>query len=170
MTSAAPLRSGVIQRWLLLPAAGAFLCRIAWDCAGLHAVVDMPGNRRATARAAERTSTESSSCAVSFGEASRPTICYAVALSAMLAMAGCASPAKQILTSANGYHYYYARYQEACPPRTAPAALCPSWSAGLSIWHKRLTEANDALQRGGKLPLQLGALKRVEKEAKKWTP
>ena len=110
MTSAAPLRSGVIQRWLLLPAAGAFL------------------------------------------------------------LAGCASPARQILTSANGYHYYYARYQEACPPRTAPAALCPSWSAGLSIWHKRLTEANDALQRGGKLPLQLGALKRVEKEAKKWTP
>ena len=170
MTSAAPLRSGVIQRWLLLPAAGAFLCRIAWDCAGLHAVVDMPGNRRATARAAERTSTESSSCAVSFGEASRPTICYAVALSAMLAMAGCASPAKQILTSANNYHWYFARHQEACPPRAVPADLCPSWSAGLSQWHKRLTEANDALQRGGKLPLQLGALKKSEKEAKKWTP
>ena len=168
MTSAAPLRSGVIQRWLLLPAAGAFLCRIAWDCAGLHAVVDMPGNRRATARAAERTSTESSSCAVSFGEASRPTICYAVALSAMLAMAGCASPAKQILTSANNYHWYFARHQEACPPRAVPADLCPSWYAGLSQWHKRLTEANDALQRGGKLPLQLADLKKSEKEAKRW--
>ena len=110
MTSAAPLRSGVIQRWLLLPAAGAFL------------------------------------------------------------LVGCTSPAKQILTSVNNYHWYFARHQEACPPRAVPADLCPSWSAGLSQWHKRLTEANDALQRGGKLPLQLGALKKSEKEAKKWTP
>ena len=110
MTSAAPLRSGVIQRWLLLPAAGAFL------------------------------------------------------------LAGCTSPARQILTSANGYHYYHARYQEACPSRSAPADLCSSWYAGLSRWHKRLNEANDALQRGGKLPLQLRAVKKSEKEAKKWTP
>ena len=85
-------------------------------------------------------------------------------------MAGCASPAKQILTSANGYHYYHARYQEACPSRSAPADLCSSWYAGLSRWHKRLNEANDALQRGGKLPLQLRAVKKSEKEAKKWTP
>ena len=113
MTSAAPLRSGVIQRWLLLPAAGAFL------------------------------------------------------------LVGCTSPAKQILTSVNNYHYYHARYQEACSSSRmsssqAPADLCPSWYAGLSTWHKRLTEANDALQRGGKLPLQLADLKKSEKEAKRW--
>ena len=64
MISAAPLRSGVIQRWLLLPAAGAFL------------------------------------------------------------LAGCTSPARQILTSANGYHYYYARYQEACPRYLTAESPC----------------------------------------------
>lgn len=80
-------------------------------------------------------------------------------------MAGCASPARTILTSANGYHYWHARYSERCPSPTE--ALCKETSV-LTRWHTALGEANDALQRGGKLPLQLEALAKVEKGTKKW--
>ena len=107
MISAAPLRSGVRRRWLLLPGVATFL------------------------------------------------------------LVGCASPARQILTSANAYHWHHARYGEACQ---TTSEACQTRASVLTRWHTALGEANAALQRGGKLPLQLGALKRVEKEAKKWTP
>lgn len=105
MISAAPLRSGVIQRWLLLPTAGAFL------------------------------------------------------------LVGCASPARQILTSANAYHWHHARYGEACQ---TTSEACQTRASVLTRWYTALGEANAALQRGGGLPLQTAALKKVEKEARKW--
>jgi len=83
----------------------------------------------------------------------------------VMGMAGCASPASQILTSANGYHFWHARHSERCPSPTE--ALCKETSV-LTRWHTALTEANGALQRGGNLPLQLDALKQVEKGTKKW--
>jgi len=90
-----------------------------------------------------------------------------VPLLSVMVMAGCASPATRILTSANGYHYWTNRHAERCPSETEP--VCKGASV-LTRWHTALGEANAALQRGGKLPLQLDALKRVEKETKKWTP
>jgi hypothetical protein len=71
------------------------------------------------------------------------------------------------MTSANCYTYWHARHAERCPSPTE--ALCKETSV-LTRWHTALGEANAALQRGGKLPLQLAALKRVEKESKKWRP
>jgi len=106
--------------------------------------------------------------------------CHALIVSAMLAMAGCASPATRILTSANGYHYHFARYSETCNTPmplpngvgtlaiyTTPSA-CDEKAESLRRWHTALGEANGALQRGGNLPLQLDALKQVEKGTKKW--
>jgi len=80
---------------------------------------------------------------------------------------GCASPASRVLTSINSYHWHHARYGEACQTASEP---CQTRAAVLTRWHTALGEANDALQRGGKLPLQLDALKRVEKESKPWRP
>ncbi len=85
-----------------------------------------------------------------------------------LAAFSCASPASKILTSANGYHWHSARYEETCRSQPVPQD-CPSRADVLRRWYTALDEANAALQRGGKLPLQLDALKSVEKEAKGWT-
>lgn len=115
MISAAPLRSGVRRRRLLLPGVAAFL---------------------------------SVMCMAGF-------------------MAGCASPARQILTSANSYHYHSARYEEACRSQPRPVS-CDKRADTLRRWYTALQEANAALQRGGGLPLQTAALKKVEKEARKW--
>lgn len=86
----------------------------------------------------------------------------------VMGMAGCASPAGKILTSANGYHFHSARYVESCPVPTA--SDCQARADVLRRWYTALGEANAALQRGGKLPLQLQALKTVEKESKQWRP
>ena len=81
---------------------------------------------------------------------------------------GCGSdPGVKILTSANAYAYYEARYSEACVAVTGPAT-CDQRHAGLVAWRARLDEAEIALKRGGKLPLQLAELKTQEKEASKW--
>lgn len=101
---------------------------------------------------------------VPFGGVRRPALL--LPLVAAFLLVGCASPASRILTSANGYHYWSARWAERCPSPTE--ALCNE-APVLTRWHTALTEANAALQRGGKLPLQLEALKSVEKETKRWT-
>ena len=81
---------------------------------------------------------------------------------------GCAAtPEVKILTSANAFAYYEARYSEACVAITGPAT-CAQRHAGLVAWRARLDEAETALRRGGKLPLQLAELKTQEKEARKW--
>ena len=81
---------------------------------------------------------------------------------------GCGTaPEVKILTSANAFAYYEARYSEACVAVTGPAT-CDQRHAGLVAWRARLDEAEIALKRGGKLPLQLAELKKQEKEARKW--
>ena len=107
------------------------------------------------------TSPDARSCAVSCGE---PHLtCYALVLSAML-MAGCASPAKQVLTSANNYRWHHARHAEACPA----APDCAERGRLLNRWWKYLDEAETAITKGGDMPLQIKSLKSVEKEARKW--
>lgn len=92
------------------------------------------------------------------------------ALFLALAMAGCSAPAeKKVLTSANAYAFYEARYSDVCVAVTGPAS-CDAQFAVLKTWRTRLDEAQVAIKRGGELPLQLGELKRVEKEAKKCRP
>lgn len=86
---------------------------------------------------------------------------------AVILLSGCASPATRVLTSVNGYHYWINRHAERCPSETE--SICKETSV-LTRWHTALGEADAALQRGGKLPLQLDALKRVEKESKQWRP
>ena len=81
---------------------------------------------------------------------------------------GCAAaPEVKILTSANAFAYYEARYSESCVAVAGPAT-CEQRHAGLVAWRARLDEAETALRRGGKLPLQLAELKTQEKEARKW--
>ena len=90
----------------------------------------------------------------------------ALLLPLLATFSGCAGPAQTILTSANGYHWHRSRYSETCAVVTDE---CRERAAVLARWYTALGEANDALQRGGKLPLQLESLKKVEKEAKQWT-
>ena len=81
---------------------------------------------------------------------------------------GCGtSPEVKILTSANAYAYHEARYSDACVVVAGPAT-CDQRHAVLLAWRARLDEAEAALKRGGKLPLQLAELKTQEKEARKW--
>jgi hypothetical protein len=82
-----------------------------------------------------------------------------------LFLAGCTSPARQILTSSNNYVYWHARNAERCP---ADTEFCKASTVTLNKWFKALQEAREVIGNGGALPLQLQALKRVEKETKKW--
>jgi hypothetical protein len=81
---------------------------------------------------------------------------------------GCAAaPEVKILTSANAFAYYEARYSEACVASVGPTT-CDKRHAVLIAWRARLDEAEAALKRGGKLPLQLAELRKQQKEARKW--
>ena len=95
---------------------------------------------------------------------------YARALPVFLLAAaiGCgSSPQVKILTSANAYAYHEARYSEECVVNVG-TATCDKRHAVLIAWRARLDEAEAALKRGGKLPLQLAELKKQQKEARKW--
>lgn len=86
----------------------------------------------------------------------------------VLALAACRAPAEvRIVTSANAYAYYHARYEEKCVEAVGPAT-CDAQFALLERWKGRLAEAETALKRGGRLPLQLGELQKTEKEARRW--
>ncbi len=69
----------------------------------------------------------------------------------------------KIKTSINNYYYYYNRFKDACP--SEKKAECPQvLDQGLALdeWYKRISEAKEANERGGKLPLQLEALKKAQ--------
>lgn len=90
----------------------------------------------------------------------------AVLLSSLLG-SGCSSPEIKIMSSANAYYYYYSRYSEQCVGDYAIGAPnCAERFHALQDWRKYLEEAEEAVGRGGKLPLQLQALKDVEKRLK----
>lgn len=87
----------------------------------------------------------------------------------ILSLVGCSTaPPTQVLTSINSYYYYTDRFTEKCP--SYDSTVCPELSLQkdiLAAWYKRIKEANSAINRGGDLPLQLKALKDVEKKFKK---
>lgn len=90
-----------------------------------------------------------------------------IALLVVLALAGGCSlletdQAKAILTNANGYAFYETRYAEACVEVVGPPT-CKAQQTWLKAWKKHLGEANDALKRGGRAPLQLKQIKRDAK-------
>ncbi len=90
-------------------------------------------------------------------------------ISAILALSitGCANPISQIKTSINSYNYYASRFEEKCP--SYDSAACPDvkdQAAVLQSWNKAIKEAQKATEVGGKYPLQLKALKDIEKKAK----
>jgi hypothetical protein len=85
-----------------------------------------------------------------------------VLFTALLAV-GCSSPATKVLTSANAWAWANARYEERCV--LVPGAGCEGTHAALAGWRTRLDEAEQALERGGSLPLQLKELAGAEKRA-----
>ena len=68
----------------------------------------------------------------------------------------CSPTANKCLTSANAWAFHYARYQEACVPQGSVECACRY--EALDRWRRALDEANAAMSRGGKMPLQLQAL------------
>lgn len=92
--------------------------------------------------------------------------CHALALSAMLAMAGCAgSTGRTILTSANTYAATNDTYAARCVAVYGDG--CEPCYIALKGWRLALEEASAAYSRGGKLPSQLDALKTAQKQAEK---
>lgn len=98
------------------------------------------------------------------------------ALFLSVAASGCSllpgPPESRVATSINALAFYEARYQEACVVVVGPAA-CDTEDRLLMAWRGRLDDALVALERtkkGGKLPLQLRELKRIEKETRKCRP
>jgi hypothetical protein len=71
-----------------------------------------------------------------------------------------------VLTSENSFRFYTARHEETCakPPQPPP---CSASFAALTRWSRDLDQAHAAVKLGGKLPLQLGALKADQKTARR---
>ena len=88
-----------------------------------------------------------------------------------IAIAGCSTrePVK-VASSVNAFHFINARYEEKCVAVVGPVKECRATNAALLQWKKALGESDEAIQRGGKLPLQIKYLSKLEKEAKKWLP
>jgi 16S rRNA G1207 methylase RsmC len=75
---------------------------------------------------------------------------------------GCSSATTKVATSQNSYDFREARYEESCVVANPPVA-CTQAQVGLVAWEKHLHEAAKALSHGGKLPLQIQAIKSDEK-------
>ena len=76
----------------------------------------------------------------------------------MVASASCASPATTIATHLNHREFYYNRYLEECVVLKGPET-CIEFQAAINRYKESVMEAEAANARGGKLPLQLKALK-----------
>lgn len=91
----------------------------------------------------------------------RPLHLFPLAIALLLS--GCSRPAEKVLTSANAWAWANARYEERCV--LVPGDGCDQTHAALAAWRTRLDEAEDALERGGRLPRQLHELATAEKRA-----
>lgn len=78
---------------------------------------------------------------------------------------GCVTPAVRVLTSVNAYHFNRGEYETRCAPLDPAPPECRQWYADLVEHKRRFTAAQEAIARGGKLPLQLKAMKAAEKAA-----
>lgn len=108
----------------------------------------------------------------------RPSVRWRLVLAFPFAI-GCSSVANQVATHQNSYDFREARYEEHCAsklPITAGAvdtigsALgdeCRATVLELHAYEKHLHEAARAVKLGGKLPLQLAALKTDAKKLAK---
>lgn len=76
-------------------------------------------------------------------------------------LSGCNWNPNKVITSANSWAFYAERRKENCAISTP---VCDCRYSVLSRWEKLLKEADKAVSRGGKYPLQLDALRSVEKE------
>lgn len=85
-----------------------------------------------------------------------------------VAAVGCASAEEKVLTSANGWAWANARYEERCVE--VAAAGCRDAHVALAGWRKRLEEAVEALERKGALPRQLKELRSAEAKAVRALP
>lgn len=92
---------------------------------------------------------------------------FSLAVLAFLA-AGCATSEQKVLTSANGWAWANARYEERCVE--VAGAGCREAHAALAGWRKRLEEAVEALERKGALPKQLKELRTAEAKAVRSLP
>ena len=92
---------------------------------------------------------------------------FSLAVLAFLA-AGCATSEERVLTSANGWAWANARYEERCVE--VAGAGCREAHAALAAWRKRLEEAAEAIERKGQLPRQLKELRGAEKKAVRALP
>lgn len=82
---------------------------------------------------------------------------------ALVLVTGCVSPADRVLASVNAYHFWVGEYEATCAGKGTEA--CRKWEADLRAHKARLEAAEAAIRRGGKLPLQLKAMKTAEKAA-----
>ena len=71
---------------------------------------------------------------------------------------GCARPAVKIATHLNNREFYYNRYIEECVVLKGPET-CGDFQIAVNQYKAAVIEAEAANARGGKLPLQLEALK-----------
>lgn len=86
----------------------------------------------------------------------------------LVVLTSCTTAIEHVKNSQNDYYYYNNRFTDKCPTRDSNN--CPEFkdqSVLLQKWFVQLKEADDAINRGGKLPLQEKALTTTEKEMKK---
>ena len=90
---------------------------------------------------------------------------------AALAMFGCSTPdTVKVASSVNAFSFLNSRYEERCVEVVGPVKECRATNAALAQWKKALKESDEAVQRGGKLPLQIKYIAKLEKEATKCLP
>ena len=90
---------------------------------------------------------------------------------AALVTIGCGTAESvKVASSVNAFYFVNSRYEERCVAVVGPVKECRATNDALARWKKALKESDEAIQRGGKLPLQIKYVKKLEKEALKWLP
>ena len=96
---------------------------------------------------------------------------FAALAAAALITVGCGTAESvKVASSVNAFYFVNSRYEERCVAVVGPVKECRATNDALARWKKALKESDEAIQRGGKLPLQIKYVKKLEKEALKWLP
>ena len=94
----------------------------------------------------------------------------AIVAAALLAVGCGTAESVKVASSVNAFYFVNSRYEERCVAVVGPVKECRATNDALTQWKKALKESDEAIQRGGKLPLQIKYVKKLEKEALKWLP
>lgn len=94
----------------------------------------------------------------------------ALAAAALITVGCGTAESVKVASSVNAFYYVNSRYEERCVAVVGPVKECRATNDALIQWKKALKESDEAIQRGGKLPLQIKYVKKLEKEALKWLP